>query len=134
MKRSARIPHRVFVANIQGSAFSAKKQNAAVVPAKVPGENESEDIVDGEGETPDELSEDDIQFTNSFDVLRRNTTPAPPVPKRVKYKTSLPQLVAVHSTCSNDRVANCQLVIENKSNTSIEIPLKSHFFLMRFLF
>ncbi len=57
-------------------------------------ENEHEEVdCDENDDTVDELSDDEIRFSNSFDILKGGAGSAPPPAKRLKQKTSLRQLV-----------------------------------------
>jgi hypothetical protein len=82
---------------LSGSAFSAKKQlTHETVVKPTPGQiisNEGEEDETEEKGSLDELSDEDINFVNSFDALRDTTATTSPVKKKLKKKTSLPLLV-----------------------------------------
>lgn len=83
--------------NLLGSAFSAKKQLASEPVSATPGkhavttENEDEEIE--EKGSVDELSDEDIDFVNSFEALRESAPSVIPSKKKLKKKASLNQLV-----------------------------------------
>jgi hypothetical protein len=56
-------------------------------------ENGLEGSADDENGTVDELSDEEIHFSNAFDVLKGSAASAPPPVKKLKQKASLPQLV-----------------------------------------
>ena len=76
-----------------GSAFAAKKSTQVVAP-KAQVENEYEEgASDENGGTVDEFSDEEIRFSNSFDILKGSAASAPPPSKRLKQNASLRQLV-----------------------------------------
>lgn len=125
-----RPPHKT---NCLGSAFSAKKQSAPVVQDKGPLEDGSDGVVDQEAESLDGLSDEELEFINSFDILKKVTASVPPPPKKLKQRTSLPLIVCSLKSCSDYRILNYPLVTESESKISIMIPLNLRYFLMRFV-
>lgn len=75
-----------------GSAFATRKQTTQVVAPKERVENESEEVGGEENDTLDELSDQEMQFSNAFDVLKDSAASVPPPAKKLKH-TGLPQYV-----------------------------------------
>lgn len=84
MKRSARTAAHIFSADNVGSAFATRKLAPQI---EVSSNTQSADLgnsADGDYvETPDELSSEEIEFANSFDVLN-DKIPIVPLPPRKK--------------------------------------------------
>jgi hypothetical protein len=83
MKRSVRTILLIFSVDFTGSAFAAKKQapqiEASSKTQRGPlGNGTDKDDID----TPDELSSEEIEFTNSFDVLNDKVSITPPPRKK----------------------------------------------------
>jgi len=93
MKRSARTTSLVYYVNILGSAFAANRQPASSAVTEAPVQRDDEEVVDNDAETPEELTDEEIEFVNSFDVLSRKPEVGPPPAKKLKQRTGLPELV-----------------------------------------
>lgn len=83
MKRSARTAARIFSADYLGSAFAARKQ---APQTEVSSKTQSAALGNGADgdyvETPDELSSEEIEFANPFDVLNDKVPIVPPPPRK----------------------------------------------------
>ena len=70
-----------------------------IIVPKEPVENGLGESADDENGTVDELSDEEIHFSNAFDVLKGSGASAPPPAKKLKQKASLSQLVMNFYDC-----------------------------------
>jgi len=71
----------IFSTDYIGSAFAAKKQGLWIEASSKTQRGSFPNGTDGDDETNDELSSEEIEFTNSFDVLN-NKVPISPPPRK----------------------------------------------------